>query len=458
MRFCVPLLLLSIVAAAEARPAAKQAKPAIPLQAQPVGAAAYVLMDVDTGRVLAARHEHKRMFPASTTKTMTALVAIEQGNLDQVFRIGPNPPLTGEQSAYLIEGEQIRLRDLVRAAMIKSANDSCVAIAEAVGGTVPNFARLMNEKAKEVGARNTHFVNPHGLHDPQHYTTAYDLALIARAAMRHPFFNETVKTKEAWIQGNYKMRGQRLLVNKNKLLFRWAACDGVKTGYTKQAGRCLIASATRINPATKKPWRLVSVVLRSPDTFNDSANLLLHKGFQAYRPVSVIGAGQVMASIPVQGGARSARAVTSGILQMPLHGDERSTLTHRVQVWNPIAPVARGQRLGYLVFTASGRKIGKVELVAQEAVEPSLVARMVPAAGPIIPSNPILRYLVYAMCSLGLLLIFAGMQVRAHERSRSRLRRTKTPVNSINYRPPAGYRPPRSGASGNRSSSSQSRR
>ncbi len=113
------------------------------------------------------------------------------------MRIGPNPPKTGEQSILLMQGEQFVLRDLVRAAMIKSANDSCVAIAEAVAGDVPTFVKMMNEKAKELGAKNTHFCNPHGLHDANHYTTAYDLALIAQAAMQHPEFNEMTRTQQA---------------------------------------------------------------------------------------------------------------------------------------------------------------------------------------------------------------------------------------------------------------------
>jgi len=170
-----------------------------------VQAQAYILVDVSSGRVLAQRNADARMFPASTTKTMTALVALKHGNLDSVVSIGPNPASTGEQSVYLLEGEQFRLRDLVRAAMIKSANDSCVAIAEGVAGTVPQFVDLMNKEAKKVGARHTHFVNPHGLHDPNHYTTARDLSLIARAAMEYPFFNRTIRTRETTIHGNAKI-------------------------------------------------------------------------------------------------------------------------------------------------------------------------------------------------------------------------------------------------------------
>jgi len=441
MRCGTLLSLLLLTTAAQARPREEKVADN-PMHPRPISAGSYVLMDVDTGRVLEGKLEHKRMFPASTTKTMTALVAIESGELDRIYRIGSNPPKTGEQSAYLMEGEQLSLRDLVRAAMIKSANDSCVAIAEAVAGSVPEFADMMNRKAKSVGAFDTHFVNPHGLHNPKHYTTAYDLALIARAAMKNEFFNKTVKTREYSIPGSPKMGGKRLLHNKNRLLFRWAECDGVKTGYTKQAGRCLIASATRINPVTKKPWRLVSVVMHSSDSWSDSANLLLHKGFSAYRPVTVAKADEVMATVPVSGGAGNAIAVTERGVQIPLRGDERNSLKHKVQFWAPRAPVAKGQRLGFLTYTAEGRKVAKIELVAQNAVEPSLVGRIIPGAGSIMPSNPVQRYLIYGVAGLGILLLIAGMQVRANERLRSRKRRAVA-TNQINYRPPAGYRPPR---------------
>src|SRR5690606_17999365 len=156
---------------------------------------AYILMDLDSGRILAQKNAHERRAPASTTKMMTGLVAIESGKLDENVTIGPNPSKVGESSMYLEEGEVFTLRQLVEAALIKSANDSCVAIAEAVSGDVPQFVELMNRKAKQLGARDTNFVNPSGLHHKDHYTTASDLAIIARAALKDPFFDATVRTK-----------------------------------------------------------------------------------------------------------------------------------------------------------------------------------------------------------------------------------------------------------------------
>jgi D-alanyl-D-alanine carboxypeptidase (penicillin-binding protein 5/6) len=387
-----------------------------------VQAQAYILVDVSSGRVLAQHNAGQRMFPASTTKTMTALVALRHANLDSVVSIGPNPASTGEQSVYLLEGENFLLRDLLRAALIKSANDSCVAVAEGVAGTVPKFVQMMNEEAKKVGARHTHFMNPHGLHDPQHYTTAYDLSLIARAAMEYPFFNQTIRTRAATIHGNAQIGPERLLVNRNKLLFRWGECDGVKTGYTKQAGRCLIASATRIDPASGKPWRLLSVVLHSPDSWGDSQKLLMHHGFEQFKPVVMARAGEVAAPVDVRGGAFVAKAVATHDVLLPLRRNEQATLTRRVDMIPVAAPVAKGRTVGYLEFRAAGHQLAKVPLVAQEAVPASLIVKVVPGAASLLPSNPVLRFILYGAVVLAIALVLSIRKVRANERGKTKRR------------------------------------
>ncbi len=373
-------------------------------------------MDVETGRVLAERNARKRMFPASTTKTMTALVALESGKLDNIIRVGPNPPQTGERSSLLMQGEQFVLRDLLRAALIRSSNDACVAIAEGVAGSVPAFVQMMNDKAREIGARDTHFVNPHGLHNAQHYTTARDLALIARAAMRHAFFNRTVRTREATIHGNYKIGPQRLLFNTNRLLRRWSECDGVKTGYTKQAGRCLVASATRnvTSPTgAKQPFRLLCVVLHSPDTWSDARSLLQHQGFERFAPVQVTGAGEEFGVANVAGGAFSAKAVTPRAVQMPLRRDERETLSRRVHLLPLKAPIKNGQAIGRIEFLARGRTLVEVPLLARDAVPASIVARVLPPVARVMPSNPSLRWGIYGGVCLMLALLLSGLKIRA---------------------------------------------
>jgi D-alanyl-D-alanine carboxypeptidase (penicillin-binding protein 5/6) len=404
-----PLLLLAI-GAAQAKDAARQS-------ATQILAPSYVLMDVDTGRVLEGRAEHTRHFPASTTKTMTALVAIENGELDKVVTIGPNPPKTGEQSANLMQGETFALHDLVKAALIKSANDSCVAIAEGVAGSVPKFVEMMNKRAREVGAKDTHFCNPHGLHNPKHYTTAYDLALIARAAMKHPIFNEIISTKEDSIHGNAKIGPTRLFKNKNKLLFRWNECDGVKTGFTHPAGRCLIASATRVNPATHRPWRLLCVVLQAPDTWTDSRHLL-ELGFRKFVPVTVAQSGQTMAQLEVKGGSTPVEAIAQREFRIPLRVGEQGALTTRIMSLAPEAPVEKNQPVANLVWDLNGRKIASLPLVAREDVSKSLPAQIAPVAAHVVPSQPYLRWALYLCVLLGLFCIATGWKMRAKERKR----------------------------------------
>jgi D-alanyl-D-alanine carboxypeptidase (penicillin-binding protein 5/6) len=399
-----------------------------------IRAPSWVLIDADTGRILAGRDPRRRLFPASTTKTMTALVAIESGRLNDIVTIGPNPPKTGESSIYLQQGEQFTLRDLVRAAMIKSANDSCVAIAEGVAGTVPAFVEKMNRRAKEVGALDTHFVNPHGLHDPNHYTTALDLARIARAAAKYPFFNETVRTLRTTIHGNEKLGPVRVLLNRNRLLQRWKESDGIKTGYTRQAGRCLVASATRVVQTPSGPYnfRLISVVLHSPDSWTDSANILRNEGFAKYHPMKVSKANQSFGTINVAGGAFSAEAITPRDIGLPLRHDEQGAQKPQVRFFELKAPLRAGQPVGSITFFGAGRRLAETPLVAREAVPIAFSARVLPPAARYLPSHPPLRWTILGGISLGLATLLTVLKIRAQ---RPRADRTNHERTNIKTRP-----------------------
>lgn len=416
------LLFLSLGCWADAdAQARKQSTPAAPIASAnaPISAPSYVLMDVETGRVLASRNMNQKRFPASTTKTMTALLALENGDLNSVVTVGPNPPKVGESSIYVQKGERFTLRELVEAAMIKSANDSCLAIAEHLAGSESKFAAMMNRKARELGAKNTHFVNPHGLHDANHFTTAYDLALIARAAMKNPVFNEIIRMQKTTIKGNAKIGGRRILFNRNKLLFRWNEADGVKTGTTKQAGNCLIASATRVDPITKRPWRLLSVVLHAAgDKWADSTNIIKREGFGKYSRITVAKGGEKLADVVVKGGARPVAAIAEREIRLPLNRGEQSALSTEVHSLEREAPIAAGQTIAWLQWNLNGRKIASVPLVAREAVEKSLVAKVLPAAAPLLPSQPLWRWSVYALAISGVLFVIAGWKVRTHENKR----------------------------------------
>lgn len=383
-----------------------------------VEAPSYILMDLDSGRILAQKNAHQRREPASTTKIMTALLAIESGKLDQAFTIGPNPPKVGESSMYLEEGEVFTLRTLVQATLTKSANDGCVAIAEAVSGTVPKFVQLMNLKAKQLGAHDTHFVNPNGLHNPDHFTTASDLAIIARAALKDPFFSATVGIKKMTLHGNKKMP-LRVFYNHNRLLMHWEKCDGVKTGYTHQAGRCLVASATETDPATGHKWRLLSVVLHAPNSWSDSINLLQHRGFDLFRPVRVAEAGKVLSTVKIEGAGAAAEAVAANDLWLPLRPGEEQYLKTEVHALKRSAPVARGQIVAYISWTENGHKLAAMPLVAKDDVNYSTVYRMMNSLksdGPIYKSK-------WVWIGLALLFIFAIFKVGVGKRRRAKKKR-----------------------------------
>jgi len=243
-----------------------------------LSAASALLMDADTGAVLLARHPMERRPPASTTKIMTALLILEEGRLDDMVVIGERVGTVGGTGLGLRRGQRVMLRDLLWAILIKSANDAALAAAEHVGGSEEQFVEMMNAKAAALGMQGTHFMNPHGLDDPDHYSTAYDLAILAREALRNPTFARMVQTREASLvirtgrSGNVVKR--KTIRTHNQLLGQFFGADGVKTGYTSLAGRCLVASATR------GERQLIAVLLNDTRRWVEAAALLEY-GFAA---------------------------------------------------------------------------------------------------------------------------------------------------------------------------------
>ena len=415
-------------AAVAAKPAAAPAKPA---PAPPLTAQAFIVMDLDSGRVLRARNPDQRLFPASTTKMMTCLIATERGNLNQIIRASPAAAATGESGIGLLAGENHTLRELLEAAMVRSANDGCVAIAEGIAQTQPKFVALMNARAKALGCKNTHFANPHGLHDPNHFTTARDLALIGRAVTKVKVLNEIARMKTATISGNYKIGPTRLLLNRNRMLWRWPACDGLKTGYTRQAGNCLVGTATMPDPTTGKPWRLLCVTLKSKGGFSYPENQrLLENAFKTYVPQQVGEGSAAGWNGPVEGGAFPLRAVTVGAARLPLLASEKATLKERIEMKSLQAPIAKGQRVGDAVFYARGKPIVRLPLVAAAAVPQTMLARTVPAVGkPVSLWAPWQRY--GAAISLGLAAIAGLLLLAARRRRLRRARRKGRPAGSF---------------------------
>ena len=255
-------------------------------EAVEVSAAAAVLMDADSGRLLYEKNGEKRMLIASTTKLMTALVALEQGGLQQEITVTGGHMAEGS-SMYLRPGEKLTLETLLYGLLLSSGNDAALAVTECMGGAVPFVAR-MNEKAAELGMENTHFANPNGLDDEEHYSTAEDMARLAAAAMDDPVLRRVASTRTARIGG-------RTLTNHNKLLSRVEGCVGLKTGYTRAAGRTLVSCAERDGV------RLVAVTLQDGDDWNDHASLY-EQGFRVLRPVKAVERGLRLAAERAVGG------------------------------------------------------------------------------------------------------------------------------------------------------------
>ena len=255
-------------------------------EAVEVSAAAAVLMDADSGRLLYEKNGEKRMLIASTTKLMTALVALEQGGLQQEITVTGGHMAEGS-SMYLRPGEKLTLETLLYGLLLCSGNDAALAVTECMGGVAPFVAR-MNEKAAELGMENTHFANPNGLDDEEHYSTAEDMAKLAAAAMDDPVLRRVASTRTARIGG-------RTLTNHNKLLSRVEGCVGLKTGYTRAAGRTLVSCAERDGV------RLVAVTLQDGDDWNDHASLY-EQGFRVLRPVKAVERGLRLAAERAVGG------------------------------------------------------------------------------------------------------------------------------------------------------------
>lgn len=263
-----------------------------------------ILIERETGRVLLSHNASEKLPMASTTKVMTALLTLEYGKLDDVVTVGRNAYGVPGTSIYLNLGERILLRDLLYGLMLASGNDAAVAIAEHIGGSVEDFCRMMTERAAQLGCTDTVFLTPHGLPKDGHYTTAHDLALIAREAMSHELFREIVSTRRAsipWEGRSY----QRILNNKNRLLSDYEGATGIKTGYTKAAGRCLVFGAKRDG------LEVIGVVLRCGDWFDEAARLM-DMGFERYEMFTAMDTGETIRVLPVHEGTQETVCILTG--------------------------------------------------------------------------------------------------------------------------------------------------
>lgn len=353
------------------------------LSQPPVIAAPYaILIDAETGQALWSKNADVRRPMASTTKIMTALLFIEHTQpTDMVTCLDPSIKNIEPSSLNIQPWEKFTAQDLLYGFLLRSGNDGAVLIAEHVAGSVANFAQMMNERARQIGAIHTNFVNPHGLHNPNHYSTARDLAMIAREAMKNPRFEDAVSQPRRVIQRS-KNLSDRVITAKVKPYFydKFAGADGIKTGYTRAAGHCFVGSATR------NGRRLISVVLDAPNSASMDTKPILSWGFARFVPQFAAKKDSPAGEVPVTGGVKSSVSAVAGAdlrvitdtLGVILPTEPRI----EIQGTNITAPITKGQVVGALTAYIGKQEVGMVDLVAAEDVAAAPVAAAITRGKP----------------------------------------------------------------------------
>lgn len=392
---------------------------------------AAVIIDASTGQILYEKNMDKQEYPASTTKVMTAMLALENLDLSKTVTIDAITPFTEGSRIYLLEGERLTVEQLLNALLTESANDAAVALGILIAGSIPEFADMMNKKAIELGAKNTNFVNPNGLHNDAHITTAYDLALIAREAMKNEKFRELIMTYRYIIPATNK-QDTRYLYNTNRLIYdektkvnvngvirpaKYDGVTGIKTGYTSKAGGCLIAGAKRGDT------ELIAVVLKSSaeGRFAD-AIALLDYGFENFKSAKAIGAGTDLGEIKVNRGSvkRVGVAVANDIFAtIPFEASEEVVNTKVVLDDNVRAPVLLGQKVGTVEVYEGDKLVGEVDAITTSQVEEGGILSLIGLDN---STAEVVIKLVIAIFGLLLFLIFIYILLKRRQIKRKRMR------------------------------------
>lgn len=316
------------------------------VKAPVINAQAAVVVEESSGRVLYEKNANQKRSIASTTKIMTAIVALENADVDEEVIISKRAAGIGGSAIGLQSGQKFTLREMLYALLMASANDAAIAIAEHIGGTVEDFSKMMNIKAASLGMDRSNFVSPHGLDRDNQYSTAYDMALITIEALKNPLFAEIVSTKSSYIPGHN-------LYNTNELLGSCPGVDGVKTGYTGKAGRCLVTTVKRGD------MRLISVVLGSPtNTARANASRdLIDYCYESFSMHKLLNAGDVYAEVPVYRGIEGCVSLKADEnIVMPLSKAEVEILKMNRSVPELLnAPVYAGTDTGFIEYEVSGR-------------------------------------------------------------------------------------------------------
>lgn len=342
---------------------------------------AALVMDAETGEILFEKNMDKALYPASTTKILTAILAIENSNLDDIVVIDREATLGIDGSHIALEpGEELTMYDLLNGLLIESANDVAKAIAIHISGSVEEFAVLMNEKAEELGATNSNFVNPNGLPNNEHVTTAHDLAVITQYALKNEVFADIVSNYLYTINPTNKKSESRYLKSSNRLLYssekilvdgeyvpiKYFGAQGIKTGYTMQAQNCLVSAATRNNQT------IIAVVLKANgrNVYIDTHNLLNY-AFDNYEIKSLVHANEFVANIEVENGEKPyLSAVIESSIRKVVPKNSQESITREINMPEKLQPpITEGQVIGSVDYVFGDEKIASANIISTMAVD-----------------------------------------------------------------------------------------
>lgn len=390
-----------------------------------------ILIDAKSGTILVQKNADKKMYPASLTKIMTAILAIEMGKLTDVITVDDDTPYEIEGSHIALDpGEILTLKDLLYAMMLPSANDAASVIAKHYGKTLDSFVKIMNDKAKELGAYNTHFTNPHGLHDENHYTTAADLALITKYAMENETFREIVATTRYEIQITNKKDEPRYFTTLNKLIYNtsynqicvdgtyispyYEYATGAKTGYTPQAGNCLVATAK------KDGTELIAVTMKgiSLEMYQDAHNLFNY-GFREYENTTLISKNTFVKNIKITNGdSREISVITENDLTALIEKSSSGDIKSNVIINDITLPIGKNDVVGKIEYTLNNEVIGVVNLISPISVKSTAAENQGNIFLAIIKFIGFL--ILFAVVSILLLKIYNDIRIRINRKKRQK--------------------------------------
>ena len=424
-----------------------------------VAAKAALLIDLNTGRVVYEQDADERIYPASLTKIMTCLLALENGNLSDVVTVSSSAldGLDADSSvAGLQIGEQMTLENLLYCMMVVSGNDACNVIAEHIAGSVTDFVRMMNQRAYELGCLNTHFNNPHGLHDESHYTTARDLSIITQAALKSENFRQIVDTYEYQLPDDNMRQNIPKLKTTNMLIYRsmsnalyYPQAHGIKTGYTSQAGRCVISEATGDG------LDLLGIVCGAKTTVLESGDLLMENftecaslfdyGFDNYSYLTLMSPLYPVDQVKINNsaGAEAVAVAPQDEIKVLLPNDyDPAQLVTDIQLNSDSvdAPVREGDVLGSATITYAGEILGQTKLLAITDVARSEISSAAAGTGAYIQKNWWKWVVIAIFAAIGAILVLILLyQLRKRRYRRMRMEQRRRALEDRRRRFRAGY-------------------